>query len=455
MENNLRRTRFIIGLMFVILLMVGVGCQGGSPVNNIESPLPPNNTVTPRPSRTVTVSAALSTPTNIPVDEPENGVQTITFWTIEQVSSEAEGEPGDFISDGLRAFQRANTNIKLDVLIKKPSGKGGILDFLRTAKEVAPKVLPDVAIMNATDLSQAQAAGLIQPLDGRLDRSIVQDLLPAARKMGTINEQLLGVPLSLEMEHTVYNGLIFENPPLLWRDVLTANTTYLFPAQGVNGVVNDMTLAQYFSGGGRLLDAEGKPTLDEGILRNVLEFYEQAVENETISPAILEAATTEELWPNYVDRRAGIAQISVNQYLRDRNLLVNTNFALLPVRTEEDKPVLITHSWVLVLTTDSENLQRQAAALRLIEWFMSTSNNASWNEVNHSIPTRDTSYQQLASNDPYWEFLANQLNVAQPQPSFDGYDQVGRIIQEAVAQVISGKATPEEATATAIDALTQ
>jgi maltose-binding protein MalE len=86
---------------------------------------------------------------------------------------------------------------------------------------------------------------------------------------------------------------------------------------------------------------------------------------------------------------------------------------------------------------------------------MSTTSNANWNTINRTIPTRDTAYQNVAGDDPYWVYLTEQLNTAQPSPSFDGYDRIGRIIQQAVQQVISGEATPEEATATAIDALAQ
>jgi ABC-type glycerol-3-phosphate transport system substrate-binding protein len=187
----------------------------------------------------------------------------------------------------------------------------------------------------------------------------------------------------------------------------------------------------------------------------VLDVYQQALENGTIDPTILEASTTEELWPRYVNRQAGIAQITVAQYLTDRELLSNTNVGSLPVLSKINTPISITHGWVFVLTTDSTDLQKQAAALKLIEWFLSTTNNITWNDLNKSIPSRDTSFQQLAANDPYWEFLTKQLNVAQPQPGFNGYDRVGRIIQQAIEQVIRGEATPEEATATAIDALAQ
>ena len=103
----------------------------------------------------------------------------------------------------------------------------------------------------------------------------------------------------------------------------------------------------------------------------------------------------------------------------------------------------------------TDDVERQQAALSLMEAFMSTSNNATWNSINKSIPTRETAYKQIAGDDPYWVYLTEQLNNAQPQPDFVGYDRIGRIIQQAIQQVISGEATPEDATATAIDALAQ
>jgi ABC-type glycerol-3-phosphate transport system substrate-binding protein len=365
----------------------------------------------------------------------------------------ATGEAGSFVASSLRLFERTNSDIEVNLHIKKPSGKGGVMDFLRTAKEVAPSVMPDVVVMNATDLNQAYADNLVQPLDGRLDRSIVQDLLPASRRIGTVDDRLVGVPLGIEIEHTVYNTLTFTDTPMLWSDVLSKNTIYLFPAKGVNGLVNDVTLSQYFSAGGSLVDAEGMPTIDDGVLRDVFGFYEQARELGIIDSSILEAAASEDLWPVYLEGRAGLAQISVRQYLMDRDLLNSTSFAPLPIQDREKTPVTMMHGWVLVLVTS--DVGRQDAALRLMESFLATGNNAAWNRINKSIPSRDTAYQQLAGDDPYWEFLTEQLNSARPEPRFSGYDRIGRIIQQTLEQVIRGEATAEEAAATAIDALAQ
>ncbi len=440
----------VVPFLLSIAMTLVVACQGVNPSAEINQALPtlqPTATIEP-----VTAPVLTTIPTVTATNTPENEGLTLTFWTIEAISPQAPAESGSFMAGSLRTFEANNPGIKVKLLLKKPGGKGGILDFLRTASEAAPAVLPDIAILNATDLNQAYSDGLLQTLDNRLDRSIVQDLLPAARKMGTVDERLVGAPLSLEMEHTIYNTGTFTTTPILWSDILSSNTRYLFPAKGTNGLVNDATLAQYFSAEGGFKNDQGTLQLDDRVLLKVLTFYQQALETEVINPTLLDAATSEELLPLYLEDQVGLTQISVRQYLTDRNALTHSTFTALPVPDKDSTPVTITHGWVLVLITD--DLERQRAALRLIEWFLSTSNNATWNSINKSIPSRDTAFQQLAGNDPYWAFLTEQLNTAQPQPGFTGYDQLGRILQQAIEQVIRGEATPSEATATAVDALT-
>lgn len=445
-----QQSGLFVPLLIGIIAGAVSGCQGLSQTGAINQPASTiAATVTLQPAKTPTL---IATPSVTVTTTPDNGILPLTFWTVETISPRAEGELGSFMTTSLRAFEANNPDLEVKLLLKKPGGKGGMLDFLRTAREAAPSILPDVAILNATDLTQAYSEGLLQTLDNRLDRSIVQDLLPAARKMGTVDQRLVGIPLSLELQHTIYNTTVYTAPPLLWTDVLSSESTYLFPAKGINGLVNDATLSQYFSAGGVFHNDQGIPEIDDQVLRNVLTFYQQALENEIISPDILDTATTEELWPIYLEAQAGITQISVRQYLTERETLIDAAFAPIPVQNRRNIPVAVTRGWALVLITGDVN--RQRSALRLIEWFLSTNNNATWNKLNKSIPTTDSAFQRLATDDPYWSFLTEQLNTAQPQPSFAGYDQVGRIFQQAVEQVIRGEASPEEATTTAVDALT-
>jgi multiple sugar transport system substrate-binding protein len=429
-------------LMLAIFLFGRCQTSMTPTVGVVDTPIP---MITPTLDIVPTVA---STP-KVLVNEPI----VLRLWTIEEVSPKAKGGRGSFFERTISAFKRSHNKIDVeDVILKKSSGKGGMLDFLRTSKDVAPTVLPDIAIINAVDLQQAYSENLILPLEDHLDQTIIQDLLPVARRIGTIDDHLVGIPLSMSVAHLINRIGVFTENSVLWSDILTNNVKYIFPVRGVNGLVNDVTLSQYFSAGGTLLDDQGVPQIDQQALRDVLENYQKAIELGVIEPKTLQALTSgEELWQEYSEGRANVFWAEVNQYLANQELLEDTTFATGPIQSKKNLPVTVTYGRVFVLVTT--NPQRQKAAVDLIEWFSSTANNANWNNVNQSIPTRDSAYQRLAEDSPYWEFLTELLNTAIPYPRFPGYDQVGRILQQAVQQVISGEATPKEATENAVDAL--
>ena len=95
---------------------------------------------------------------------------------------------------------------------------------------------------------------------------------------------------------------------------------------------------------------------------------------------------------------------------------------------------------------------QMAVAVRLIEWMMEPDNAAVWHQAAASVPTRYATLQRMGS-DPYWEFLRHALEVAVPVPAFAQYDQIGRVLQQAVVEVLSGDTTPEDAAAAAVDAI--
>jgi ABC-type glycerol-3-phosphate transport system substrate-binding protein len=428
----------LLVLGIVIVFVVTTSCQSATEESAATTEVPTTATATRITDKTPT---PVEPATVTPVSTPEGSPIELTFWTIEPISPLADEEVTAFFNRTINTFERSNPDVQVNVLVKKPSGKGGTLDFLRTAGGVAPSVLPDVVIINATDLTYATDDRLIRPLDGKLDRPIVQDLLPAARRVGTVDDELMGVPLGIEMEHTVNNTVIISGTPLLWTDILSNSSAYLFPARGTNGLVNDVSLSHYLSSGGSLTDdqAPPRPNLDEQPLNDVLSFYESLLEAQLIDDSLLDAATTGEVWPVYLNGGIGLSQVGVREYLIDRNKLVASVPAALPVAQVENAPVAIMHAWVLVLVAPDDDVVRQDAALRLMEAFLAVDTNADWNELNKSIPVRGASYQQLAGDDPYWQFLTTQLNTAQPEPRFEGYDRVGRIFQQAIEQVIRGK----------------
>jgi multiple sugar transport system substrate-binding protein len=425
----------------------------------------PQLTAIPTPTATATSEVGtlidvVGTPPRLPataeteLDEittPESPSLTyLTLWTVEAISPRAEGEGGRVFGSGLRAFENTYPDISISVVLKNESGKGSVLDYLRTAGQAAPSVLPDVVVLNIVDLAQAARTGLVVPLDGLVSPLLVSDLLPAARAAGTVDGQLVGIPFEMDVEHLIYNTNKVTSTPIVWTDVISANTNYVFPAKGRNGLVNDAFLIQYLALGGRLQNEEGQPFLDEQALRTVLGYYRQGVEEGVISPDVLTISTPDDIWPIYISAQVGITHVNAHRFLSDRSVLRSTQFADIPTR--EGTPLTIGRGQVLAIV--ARDPAQQAAASRLIEWLMAPDNNAMWNRTRAYIPTRYAAFDMLGNNDPYWPFLRRQLEIAVPPPAFPEYDQIGRVLQQAVVEVLSDEATPEEAAAAAVDAVT-
>ena len=134
--NNLIFQKGMVPLLIVSFLFsaVIVSCQS-SPTEVGSASATPISEVTPtKLASQTTVSRA--TPTVTPTATPEGTPLKLTFWTIESISPDAEGEAGNFIGNSLRAFERAHPEIDVQLQLKKATGKGGVVDFLRTAKNV-------------------------------------------------------------------------------------------------------------------------------------------------------------------------------------------------------------------------------------------------------------------------------------------------------------------------------
>ncbi len=457
----LRVRCWLVGAAISVAVLSTVGCsasQPAVPVSPTVSVTPVVDTILPHD---VFAATAIAPPSPVPANSVQPTAQalnettpgtsiTLTLWTIGPVSPEATGKAGEAFAQGIRSFERRYPNVTVVVKLKNETGKGSVLDYMRTASQVAPSVLPDVVVISLDELAAAGRAGVLTPLDTLVAPGLINDLLPGARAAGSVNGQLMGMPFEADLEHIVFSADKVTAPPLTWKDVLNTGVIYRFPARGVNGLVNDCFLIQYLSAGGHLLDEDGKPVLDEAILASVLDYYLRGVRAGVIPLDVLEAATTDDLWPWYVSSRYGVVHVRAQRYMRERLQLGWSQFAAIPTR--EGKPLTLVHGRALAIT--ARDPSQQAIAARMIEWLLQPDNAVVWNQVTFSVPTRYATLQRLG-NDTYLDFLRQQMEVALPTPSFLQYDQIGRVLQQAVVEVLSGDATPEEAAARAVNALTR
>ena len=344
--------------------------------------------------------------------------------------------------------------VLLEFLLKKPYGRGGILDYLLVTSPVVPELLPDLAIIDVDELQAAVQAGVLQPLDNQVSPELVADLYPFAREAGRFDGQLWGLQYRAELNHLVYNTGKLTVPPRSWPGVLSNPGTYAFPAGGQGGLVNDSFWVQYLAVRPWPLESDpDAPFLDLDSLTAVLQYYEDGMSPGAFAPEILDYQSADDCWAAYVAGEADLADVSARHYLLEGDALPSASVAPIPAISGAGPP--ITRGWALVLVAAEP--ERQLLAVELMERLMAAETNANWNRAAGYLPTRQAA--TLASIEAaedseafsYLRFIDQQLQAGRPQPRLSNYAQVAGALQEAVEEIISGAATPEEAAARVVE----
>ena len=164
----------------------------------------------------------------------------LTWWVPEFFSPDAPQPAGPVIAEQLDAFSATQGGkVRVQVERKARYGKGGLLDFLRSAQPVAPSVQPDLVALDVAELEEAVAAGVLQPLTPILDDTVTGNLYPFAKEAGQFDGQLYAVQFLSDFDHAVYLPAQVDEPPDQWSDILAPQTPYLFalgsPQGGASG----------------------------------------------------------------------------------------------------------------------------------------------------------------------------------------------------------------------------
>ncbi len=347
----------------------------------------------------------------------------------------------------LAAFNASRPDTFVQVRWKKASGPGGLLDLLSTAAPVAPSALPDVAVLSLTEMQTAARLGLLQPLDSWLTTELTEDLFPFAAAVGQLDGKWYGLPWAVDLEHVAYDTQQFTiTLPLTWTQILSQNVPYLFPTGSGSDTLPDAVVAQYLANGGTLTDARGQPMLDEGPLADTLQQLEEAYRAGLIPAEALRATLTYDTWPLLKTRQVPLANVRASQYLAVENSLAWLGYAALPARSGAARP--IARGWAVVLVSPDPTRRPRAASLGL--WLLAADHNAAWTQSADLLPARRHALERWGRTDPYVQFLRQELDHAVAPPPANVLNTVAPVFQRALADVLSGKATPQTAAAAAV-----
>ncbi|MEO8397931.1 MAG: extracellular solute-binding protein [Chloroflexota bacterium] len=382
-------------------------------------------------------------PATVEVTEPVS--LTLNIWWPEPLAPIDNQDAADLLSEQISAFQAANRDVLVDFRLKKAQDVGGVMSTLKAASLVAPRALPDLTLLRRSDMLSAAQAGLIMPLDERSEAAILDNFQPMVNALGRMNDRLYGLPYNIEVQHMAYQTDLV--PPDRWSfsSVLTDKIAFVFPAGRANSL-SDVFLAQYRDATGTRESSAISIDADE--LRGLFEFYEQAVEDKLIDPIVLEYIIPD-------DYRGGLATgeipagiVTSTLYLKMIAGGAKLDYA--PFPTESGQPATLIDGWMWVLT--SADSEQQAIAMRFLNWMLDVDRQGRYNQAISMLPSQRTALRQWEESG-YANFIDTLLNNAS-LPLLDSTGSAtARVIQSALASVISGQRTAEQATQDVINQL--
>jgi len=382
------------------LLLLLAGCSSLAPLLSQPTPDP--------------VSQATSIPQLVPTQSAPllSDARILRVWLPPQFNPDADTPSAALLKQRLTEFESEHPGIEIEVRIKAEDGETGLLNALSTTSIAAPTVLPDLIALTRPDLESAALKGLLHPIDGLTSALDDPNWYPYARELGRIQNIGYGLPFAGD-------ALILVHRPELevinWDSIFSEKQSVIFYANDPQGLVG---LSLYISAGGKILDEQGLPTLEEEYFIRALTLIELGVQANVFSPSLLNFETDAQVLQAYREGRANIAITwAVNEF---GSGIIQS----IPTLTT---PHVFANGWVWALAgADSEN---QQVAMELAEYLSADDFLSEWASEMNYFPTRISQDEEMNAI----------FESAQAIPSNDVLAILGPLMQEALTRVLNGE----------------
>lgn len=412
----------------MIVLLIGVNavaCAG------TVTPSPTSAIRTPSPAAT-TSNPTANTPHNVPTRTPmaSTGVITLTLWTTQDLAPGTTPE-GKIWRSQFDAFTVANPNIYINTVLKNPTGKGGLLDFLATTSAVVPSLLPDIIVLDIVDIPTASETGALQSLDSLLPADMLGDWFPFAAQAARYNNQWIAVPFAMDTQHLVYKQSLVKKPPQTWDDLYRQRNAILMPLAG-----DDAFITQYAAVTPLITTPFDLPGTTA-----VLNFFKRAHDLGLMSEAVVGLKSSVDDWAAFATGQVPLAQVMASRYLAERDNMPDAQYAQLPTR-DGNVATLASGAAFAITTNDPV---RQIAAARFIQWMVQADRLSTWLRAARKLPASRSLVNQVIEPTPYAVFLREELEHAAYVPHTLAYDKAADAWRSAILNVWKGQTTPDEA----------
>ena len=394
----------VLRIAYLLILASLVGCANIDSFLSQPTPVPISQaTTTPQPT-------PITTQTTLPVDE----VRVLRVWLPPRFDPNADTESANLLKQRIADFETAHPGLKIEVRVKAEEGETSLLNSLSLTSAAAPTVLPDLIALSRPDLEAAALKGLLHPVDGLSTVLDEPDWYPYARELSLIQDIGYGLPFAANALVMVDRLEIDINT---WNSIFSSEEVVVFPVGDPQALV---ALSLYVSAGGRLVNDEGLPTLDEEPLAQMLTLIQNGLEKQAFLPAMINYETDAQSFQAYRDGRANIAITWAVNHNQSADGVIQSIPSLNNTRHT------FATGWIWALAgSDPEN---QQLATELAEYLIADEFSGHWLDSASYLPMRPTQDSETNAI----------LQSAHALPSNEVLAVLGPIMNQALIRIWNG-----------------
>jgi multiple sugar transport system substrate-binding protein len=428
--------------MFIAVLVLAMaflaGCQGLSYLDAAIAETEALAEATP----TLTEDEQKETPTPQATATAAPLNYRLTVWVSPQFNPNDQTPAAQLLAAQFKSFTVQYPEVSLDIRVKAASGAGSILDTLDYASQVAAEAEPDLVLLSRADMEIAAQKGLLQPIE-ELSSSIDEsDWYDFARSMSIFQGTVYGLPLAADSLGLVYRNAFFSNPQPDWQIVKAQIDELIFPAGDPNA---QTSLAIYLSAGGTLQNAQGQAFVNEEILTQMLQIYQNGLKSGLISTKLLDLQSDDQAWDAFLNSDAEGIITWVSRQLQD-----TTGLKLAQLPSLGESSFTLAKAWVWCVVSKDQN-EKEYASL-LVEHLVDPEFLADWAPISGYLPVRPSSLAAWG-NPALQDTLGKILDSSQVRPNPNQITPLSSSIKTAVQEVLSGQSEPADSAKKAADSL--
>ena len=318
---------------------------------------------------------------------------------------------------------------------------------------------PDLSIVATRWLLDLVTDDVLEPLDQHMTAAFKDRFIGNLLAVGKINGQSYGLPIAASARGLFYNKALLTNAgfpdgPKTWDDVfaaakkIKASGAYGFGLQGKEIETEVYWFYALWAQGGEVVDANGKAVFDSAAGIKAATMYKELIDQGLTQPGVTSYSRED---VQNLFKQGRIAMVITAPFLAKQIQKENPSlqYGVTAVPTSAATPFANatfggTDSLVMF-----KNSKVKPAAWKFIDFLFSKGPRVAFTSGEGFLPTTKDEANDPAFSDPLNKEFISFLPTAKFSPNIAGWEDLSKILSNALQAIYLGKAKPDAALKTA------